>query len=57
MKDYYRIEGWNGSGWRLLGVVSSIPARLQQTLSEHLGTYEKVRAVDDDGRLVDLRTR
>ena len=57
MNDHYRIEGWTGSSWRLLGIVSSVPLRLQQALSEHLVTYKKVRAVDDEGRLIDLMTR
>lgn len=57
MDDHYRIEGWTGSSWQLIGVVSSVPLRLQQALSEHLENYKKVRAVDDDGRLIDLMTR
>ena len=57
MNDLYRIEGWASVNWRLLGFVSSVPIRLQQALSEHLVTYEKVRAVDDEGRLIDLMTR
>jgi hypothetical protein len=57
MNDHYRIEGWTGSSWRLLGIVSSVPLRLQQALSEHLVTYKKVRAVDDEERLIDLMTR
>ena len=57
MNDLYRIEGWAGVNWRLLGFVSSVPIRLQQALSEHLVTYEKVRAIDDEGRLIDLMTR
>ena len=57
MDDHYRIEGWTGSSWQLVAVVSSVPLRLQQALSEHLENYKKVRAVDDDGRLIDLMTR
>ena len=57
MDDHYRIEGWTGSSWQLIGVVSSVPLRLQQALSEHLSNYKRVRAVDGDGRLIDLMTR